>query len=111
MSSKQKVKGNGYEREIVKLATEKGLDCSRSWGSDGRSRGLSKDVDIVLENYNVQCKRIKRLPKWLGMTDDISIVLTREDQGETYAIMRLEKTDGLLGLLNRVKFDERGGLR
>ena len=47
--SKSKAKGNRFEREVVKLAKEYGLESKRAWGSDGRSLGLHPEVDITIE--------------------------------------------------------------
>lgn len=85
-----KRKGNGFEREVVKQAEGFGLKASRSWASDGRSRGMAKEVDLLIEQWKVQCKRIKALPKWLGLIEGIDLAVTREDNGEAYAVLRLE---------------------
>jgi hypothetical protein len=36
----------------------------------------------------IQCKRVKALPKWLGMSESVGGVAMREDKGETYVLVR-----------------------
>jgi hypothetical protein len=45
MSHPNKVKGTGYEREIVKAAQAVDLLAKRAWGSNGEALGFSKEVD------------------------------------------------------------------
>lgn len=89
MPSRSKTKGNAYEREIVAAAMAAGLDAKRAWGSDGRSMGLGKAVDVVINNITIQAKRRKKLPDWLDM-EGVDAVVFREDRGESYAMVRLE---------------------
>ena len=65
MPSKSKAKGNRYERECVNKALEHGLESKRAWGSDGRSLGLHAEVDMVIEDFTVQCKVRKRIAEWI----------------------------------------------
>ena len=71
MASPSKQKGNAFEREIVNLAKEFGLKAVRAWGSNGQSLGLHEEVDC-----------------------------TREDRGDTYALMDINI---FLTLLKRLK--------
>ena len=79
MPSKSKAKGNRFERECVNKAIEKGLKSVRAWGSDGRSLGLDAEVDLIIEDYTVQCKVRKN-----------HVQLVKEDRGEIYTIMKME---------------------
>ena len=88
MTHPNKRKGNAYERELVNDARANGLDAERAWGSDGRSMGMPADVDLVVQGMPLQCKRVKQLPKWLGMSDSVGGVAVREDRGETYVLVR-----------------------
>ena len=45
MASKSKAKGNRFERECVDIAESHGFNAKRAWGSDGRSIGMSPEVD------------------------------------------------------------------
>tara|TARA_R110000824_G_scaffold217210_2_gene403755 strand:+ start:401 stop:709 length:309 start_codon:yes stop_codon:yes gene_type:complete len=91
MASPSKAKGNRFEKECVKKAEEKNLKSKRAWGSDGRSLGLSEKVDLVIEDYTVQCKVRKRIAKWIKPElEGKHIQVVKEDRGEIYAIVRLE---------------------
>ena len=72
MASKSKIKGNTYERELVNYFKDKGLDCERARGSDGRSLGMEEDVDGYFKlsrtgkKIKWQAKRRRSIPKWLA---------------------------------------------
>ena len=95
MASRSKVKGNAYERELVKRLRDFGLtDAERAWGSDGRSLGLPSDVDInaTLSTHvslYIQAKRRKSLPKFLNLGSS-NVVAIREDHGSTKLLMDME---------------------
>lgn len=85
-----KRKGTGYENELVKKLIEAGFsNVKRAWGSDGRSLGLEPDVDIVVEDYKIQAKRRKVIPKWLRM-GNCDLVMFREDRGITFVMMTFD---------------------
>lgn len=95
MSAKNKVRGNTFESEIVKLAEAAGLEAQRSWGSDGRSLGLTADVDVRVAGLRCQAKRRKAFPKWFKETilpdDTVDFQAIREDHGKPgYVIMRID---------------------
>ena len=87
MSSPSKIKGNTFEREVVNQAKEFGLKSIRAYASNGISIGEAEDVDVKIENLNGQCKRRKRIAKWLKPPESCDIALVREDRGETYVII------------------------
>ena len=87
MSSPSKRKGNTFEREVVNQASEFGLKSIRAYASNGLSLGEAEDVDIKIENIKGQCKRRKRIAKWLKPPESCDIALVREDRGETYVII------------------------
>jgi Holliday junction resolvase len=93
MPSKSKTKGNTYERELVDRLIKAGFKAKRSWGSDGRSLGLTEDVDILAskknKEYKIQAKRRKVIPHWLKL-GNCDLVMVREDRGDTLIIMTLE---------------------
>ena len=91
MSSKSKAKGNRFERLCVELAKSEGLDAQRAWGSDGRSMGEHSEVDIKIESYKAQCKTRKRIAKWLKPGKEVDVQLVKEDYGEVFEILTLEK--------------------
>tara|TARA_R100001163_G_C4956914_1_gene122347 strand:- start:86 stop:415 length:330 start_codon:yes stop_codon:yes gene_type:complete len=101
--SKSKAKGNRFERECVNLAKEYGLESKRAWGSDGRSLGLDPEVDMIIENYTVQCKVRKRIAEWLKPSEhvgELHLQLVKESRGEIYAIMPMTQ---LLTILKELK--------
>ena len=99
MSHPSKRKGNAFERELVNLAQGWGFSAQRAWGSNGRSLGMHDEVDLLIEEYKVQAKRRKTLPKYLKC-EHTDIVAFREDRGETYALMSMDK---FLTLLKMIK--------
>lgn len=102
MSSPNKVKGCGFERQVVDIFNQyEHIKARRAWGSNGEALGLDKEVDILVnyehiknyttESLELQCKRIRKLPEWLGMTDKVDAVVMREDRGEAYILMPLTR--------------------
>ena len=104
MTHPSKVKGNRYEREVVKLAQEVGLRAKRSWGSDGRSMGLHEEVDLIIEDWSVQSKIRKRIAKWLKPSDFVDAQVVRENNGDSYVVLRLE--DWLLEIKDKKRIVE-----
>ena len=90
MSSSSKQKGNTFEREVVNQAKGFGLKSIRAYASNGMSLGEAEDVDIKIENIKGQCKRRKRIARWLKPPESCDIALVREDRGETYVIIQYE---------------------
>ena len=97
MSHPSKIKGNKFERDVVKQAELFDIDGNRAWASDGRSLGLDAEVDVVIGNkkYNdemhVQCKIRKRLPEYIFPKNDaIDSHVIRENRGEAYIILRYD---------------------
>lgn len=103
MSASQRRKGAGYEREIVQIVRQmtdsKNISRNLSQSRDGGG-------DILLRDYVIECKRRKRLSlsQWMRQASAACVgvqkplVVTREDDGENYAIIRLVD---LLSLLKR----------
>ena len=62
MSHPSKIKGNKFERDVVKKAELFEIDGKRAWASDGRSLGLDPEVDVVIgskkykDEMHIQCK-------------------------------------------------------
>jgi len=97
MSHPSKIKGNKFERDVVKKAELFEIDGKRAWASDGRSLGLDAEVDVVIGNkkYNdemhVQCKIRKRLPEYIFPKNDaIDSHVIRENRGEAYIVLRYD---------------------
>jgi hypothetical protein len=106
-----RVRGFGFEREIIKFLHAHGLQASRSWGSDGRSKGLKKEVDIVIQmphsgTFFMQAKRSKKISPNYKPEDGIDFQVFRADNEETFVSMRLiTMTDILMGLQYLLKKD------
>lgn len=90
MPAKNKRRGTIFEKEVEQAALAAGLDARRAWGSDGRALGLHPEVDVVIGNYTVQCKRRKRFPQWLEPGDNVDVQAVRRDRGKPYIVMPLE---------------------
>ena len=97
MSHPSKIKGNKFERDVVKKAELFEIDGKRAWASDGRSLGLDAEVDVVIgskkykDEMHIQCKIRKRLPEYIFPKNDaIDCHLIREDRGETFIVLRYE---------------------
>lgn len=93
MSSYSKDKGTGYEREFLDKLADGGIeDAERTWGSDGRSRGLHRKVDVVIrENVYVQNKRPSSVPGYLFPKDRSYVkILTERSTGDEYAVLWLD---------------------
>ena len=92
MASKSKTKGNNFERECVNIAKEKGIEKSiRAYASDGRSLGQSSECDIMINEYRLQCKIRKQLPKFLDLDPDkIDGVLIRQDRKKPLILIDYE---------------------
>ncbi len=97
MASKSKAKGNRFERECVDIAEQHGFNSKRAWGSDGRSIGMSPEVDLIIDylldeetsrTMKVQCKVRKSIASYLLPPDDCDITLIKQDRGEIYATIR-----------------------
>ena len=49
MPSKNKARGNRFERLVISRAKDAGFIAERAWGSDGKSLGLTHDVDGIIK--------------------------------------------------------------
>lgn len=91
MTHPNKIKGSGFEYELVNKAKEIGIDAKRAYSSDGRALGEVKEVDAIIGGVRVQAKRRKALPKYLKIDEGVDVVVFREDRGETYALVKWDK--------------------
>ena len=92
MTHPSKVKGNTFEREVVRLFESYDVECKRAWGSNGQSLGLHEEVDCLAQgDLRIQAKRRKKIAQWLKPSEVVDAVVVREDRGETYIIIRLEE--------------------
>ncbi len=57
------------------------MKAKRAWSSDGRSFGLSKEVDVLMEGkVRFQCKKKKDFPKWIGVSDEVDYNIIQTDR-------------------------------
>jgi hypothetical protein len=89
MPSKSKIKGNRYEYEIRDTMIEYGMDCTRAYASDGRSLGLTEDIDLVADDMKIQCKR-RKAPKWMDQ-GNADWLIHRGDNQKSRITMDLEQ--------------------
>ena len=91
MPSKSKAKGNRFEREIVKIAKNRGFESQRAWGSNGQALGMHEEVDLTLgknPKMKIQAKCRKSIASYLIPTEHVDAVVCKEDRGEPLIIMR-----------------------
>jgi hypothetical protein len=106
MSSYSKDKGTGYEREFLEKLANGGIEnAERTWGSDGRSRGLHRKVDVVIrDKVYVQNKRPSSVPGYLFPKSKGHIkMLTERSTGDEYAVLWLDPF--YIRLLNTAAID------
>jgi len=81
-------KGFSFEREVVNFVKELGGRAERCYGSNGRTRGLHEEVDLILEGEHWQAKRPARFAKWHVPHESVQGVIFRGD-GNTNILMTL----------------------
>ena len=103
MPNRQKEKGNRFEYQVRDTFISEGIDCKRAYASDGRSLGLTEDVDVLaIHNdvkYPIQCKIRKRLSKVVKPNDNVFAQVIREDRGEPLAVLKLKDLVDLIAKL------------
>lgn len=85
MAHPSKIKGSGFERELVNQARE--------------SLGLTPDVDLVIAGFKVQAKRRKRIADYLVPTGGADIQIIRGDRQPAFAVLPFTE---FLELIKRV---------
>ena len=91
MAHPSKQKGNRFERQIVELCKIWEIACKRAWGSNGEALGMHADVDCLIEDdFRVQAKVRKKLPKYLIPTEEVDAVVFKQDRGEVLMLVRFE---------------------
>jgi len=91
MPSKSKAKGNRFERDLVNMIKELGLEAKRAWGSNGAAMGQHEEVDVLLEDdFKIQAKCRKKLAAFLNPTEHVDAVVCKQDRGDTLIIMNFE---------------------
>ncbi len=101
MGKPSRDKGNRFEREVIALAHEHGLQAVRVPLS-GATRYAKDDVEITPgfasdKPWRGECKRRKALPAWLATAlDGCDFVALRADRREGVAIISLKRLMELL---------------
>jgi len=102
MTSSQKAKGNAFERQIVQMAKDIGLDAVRAYGSDGRALGKSEKVDVMVGDVTIQAKIRAKIADYIKVPDGVDMVVIRENRGKPLAIVPFEK---ILRLIKEGKWE------
>lgn len=104
MTAKSKQKGNSFERSIVKDFIKAGWQAKRAYGSNGNALGQHEEVDVLAyQDYEnlldgttftdkllIQCKKRKKIPAFLSLTENVDCVVFQEDRGDKYIMLRLD---------------------
>jgi len=102
MTHPNKRKGNAFERELVQMAKDMGLDAIRAYGSDGRSLGKSEKVDVMVGEVTIQAKKRAKIAEYIKIPSDVDMVVIRENRGKPLAIVPFEK---ILRLIKEGKWE------
>lgn len=103
-----KEKGDRLERDVVELFEAAGMYGERMWGSNGNSRGLPKEVDVLVKlpietyyqngtagkydrDFYIQCKSVAKLADRFVPSENIDAVVYKENRGKKYILMELEE--------------------
>ncbi len=89
MTHPSKRKGNCWERELVRLANESGIEAERAYASNGRALGECEETDLLIAGKRVQAKRRAALPAYLQVPEGTDAVAFRQDRGEPMVLMSL----------------------
>lgn len=92
MPSREKRIGTRAENYVVDRFNKAGIRATRTWGSNGESRGLSKEVDVVLEDelLYLQIKRRKTISKLLYRPSGTHAVILKQPHKEPLVVLRQE---------------------
>ena len=94
--------GNKFERDLVNMAKDLGLNAVRAYASDGRSLGKSEKVDVMIEEVTIQAKKRKNIAEYVKIPDGVDMVVIRENRGKPLAIVPFEK---ILRLIKEGKWE------
>jgi len=94
---------------VVKMAEKFGLKARRAWGSDGRAMGMAKGVDVLVdEDIRIQCKKKKKLPKWLVVEEGVDYQVFQTDYKKPQIIIPLEEFFRLYNFSRGYTIEARG---
>jgi len=88
--NKSKIKGNKFERDIVKAVELHDIKAVRAWGSNGASIGQHPEVDLLIDDdIKVQAKVRKALPKWIAPSEHVDVQIIKENRGKIFVVQEL----------------------
>jgi Holliday junction resolvase len=87
MPSKNKRRGNEFERELVRKAEARGLVAQRAYASDGLSLGEASSVDVKVSGMRLQAKRRKKLAKYLAVPGGCDGVAFKQDRAKPLVLI------------------------
>ena len=88
MPNPSKQKGSRFERLVVDLTNDAGLEAKRAWGSNGAALGCHEEVDVLIENnIKVQCKVRKNIANWMMPSEHIDVQVIKQDRDIPYAVL------------------------
>lgn len=94
---KNRDRGFRAERKVVHRFLNEGIKAERTYGSNGASRGLPSDVDIIIEGDTyLQSKVKKKLPAYLHLPDHLYAHVLMEDRKEPLVVLRLSSVIDLM---------------
>jgi len=113
MAHSSKQKGNRFEREIVNLTKEAGLDAERAYGSNGKALGFTEDVDVVIRtswtDLKAQMKIRATIADYIKPAVTVDLQVIRENRGEPLAVIRYKDLLELLVMLNNHQNQQTNG--
>ena len=113
MSHPSKQKGNRFEREIVNLTKDAGLDAERAYGSNGKALGFTEDVDVVIRaadmDFKAQMKIRATIADYIKPAVTVDLQVIRENRGEPLAVIRYKDLLDLLVMLNNNQNQQTNG--
>jgi hypothetical protein len=78
MTSPSKSKGNRLENKIIQMAEAASIKAVRAWGSNGKSLGLTDDVDVLMGAYKIQAKARKAIADYIKPPPGADITVVQE---------------------------------
>jgi hypothetical protein len=90
MTHKNKRSGADFERRMVRKARAAGLGTVRAYGSDGRSLGLSAEVDIMIDDWRIQCKHRRQVASYIKPSAKVDAQIVGDRSGQ-YVVMTWAK--------------------
>lgn len=88
---KNKLRGSNFERKLVNLAKDLGLEAKRAYASNGEALGEVKEVDLMVSGYRIQAKKRAKLPAYLDLDTGVDMVVFSRDHGEDLTLVPYEK--------------------